>query len=155
MMPASQPPWALLSDQKVMNYGSSAGTSEKPARLRISAMQTIATARASALTGTLDNPAFGRTLPNRSGRCGLSKLLQPEQHGQRPLQLTIQVRFIPCRHIEILRSIGNPKCLISDGVTMLQLDDRLVVPFPTVMINPSLERSARSCIRETIIRWIR
>src|ERR1700719_2886852 len=103
MMPASQPPWALLSDHIVMNCGSSAGTSEKPARLRISAVQSIATARASALTGALDKPAFGRILPNRSGRYGgLSKLLQPEQHGQRPLQLAVQVHLISRRYFQSL-----------------------------------------------------
>src|SRR4029077_3611806 len=102
MIPPSQPPWALLSDHMVMNCGSSAGTSEKPARLMISAVQTIATARASALTGGLDKPAFGRILPNRSGRRGrLSKLPQPEQHSQHPLQLAVQVDFISDRRVEI------------------------------------------------------
>jgi hypothetical protein len=59
-------------------------------------------------------------LPNGSRRRGRqSKLPQPEQHGQRPLQLAIQVHLISCRHLEIVRPIGNPKSLISDCVTML------------------------------------
>src|SRR4051812_30103349 len=104
----------------VMNCGSSAGASEKPARLRISAVQTIATARASALTGTLDKSTFGRILPNRSGRCGgLSKLLQPEQHGERPLQLAIQMDFVPGLHIQIGRGVGGAEGLIPDRIAVL------------------------------------
>src|SRR5579859_3647668 len=48
MMPANQPAWMLLNDQVAMNCGSRAGTSEKPARPRISARQTQATRRVSA-----------------------------------------------------------------------------------------------------------
>ncbi len=76
------------------------------------------------------------------------------QHGQRPLQLTIQVHLITCRHLEIVRSISNPKCLISDCLTMLKLNDRPVVPFSPMVINPSLERLDCSDIRQTVIRRI-
>src|ERR1700693_3558284 len=84
-------------------------------------LQTIATARASALTGALDKPAFGRILPNRSGRSGgLPKLLQPEQHGQRPLQLAIQVDFVPSWRIQIVGSVCDTEGLVPDRVEALQ-----------------------------------
>src|SRR5213082_902497 len=43
MMPASQPPCALVNDHASMNCGSRAGTREYPAKPRISAAQTPAT----------------------------------------------------------------------------------------------------------------
>ena len=55
-----------------------------------------------------------RTLPSapESGtesrqRGGRSKLPQPNQHGECPLQLAVQVDLIPGGHIQILRSVGD------------------------------------------------
>ena len=80
-------------------------------------------------------------LPNGSaGDSGRSKLPQSDQHGQRPLQLAIQVDFIPGGHVQIVRSVGGAEGVIPDRVTVLQFGDWVFVPFLPVAIDPGPER---------------
>jgi len=105
---------------------------------------------------SLNQPPTVSVLPNGSaGGSSRSKLPQSDQHGQCPLQFAIQVHFVSGRHIQILRGVGQAEGLISDCVAVLQLDNRTLVPFLPVAIDPGLEYVGGGRVGQPIIGPIR
>jgi len=65
-------------------------------------------------------------------------VLAPAGGRAHPLQLAIQIDLIPRWCVQLVGCIGNAECLISNGVMMLQLRDRLLVPLGPVVLDPRL-----------------
>jgi hypothetical protein len=87
------------------------------------------TSRSSFRTTALSRSPRHSILPNRSSRYNSPpRLLQSDQHGERPLELAIQVNLISRWHIQIVGGICDAQGLIPDCVPVLQLRDRVLVP---------------------------